>query len=88
MALAEESGMKLIETEWMNYRNAVIPKNASSTQLQECRRAFFAGAWAYYSLLMNSLEPGTDETPQDMALMEKLDAEMREFKDRVVKGHA
>ena len=61
--------MKLIEAEWNTYRNAVVPKDAGETQLTEMRRSFFAGAWAYYSLLMRSLEPGPDETPKDMALM-------------------
>lgn len=80
--------VKLLETEWINYRNAVIPKDAGSTQLQESRRAFHAGAWALYSLLMNSFEPGTEETPKDLELMAKLDGEMREFKERVVRGWA
>ena len=80
--------MKLLETEWINYRNAVVPRDAGSTQLTESRRAFYAGAWAFYSLLMHSLEPGLEDTPNDLALMEKLDAEMREFQSRVAKGHA
>jgi hypothetical protein len=80
--------MKLLETEWMNYRNAVIPKEASSTQLTECRRSFYAGSWALYMLIMNRLEGGTEDTPGDLALMAKLDNEMRDFKDRVVKGVA
>ena len=80
--------MKLIETEWLKYRDAVIPKAAGATQLLETRRAFYAGAWAFYSLLMNSLEPGTDETPKDLELMAKLDAEMREFRRAVETGRA
>ena len=81
--------MKLLETEWITYRNAVIPNNASSTQLSESRRAFYAGAWALYSLMMNNFEHGTeDETPKDLELMAKLDGEMRDFKERVVKGWA
>lgn len=80
--------MKLLENEWVKMRNKVIPKDAPQVQLIEMRRAFFAGAWAFYSLLMNSLEPGLDETPKDMALMAQLDAELREFRDRVEKGHA
>ena len=81
--------MKLLETEWITYRNAVIPKDAGTTQLMESRRAFYGGAWAFYSLLMNSLDPSTpDDTPKDLELMEKLDREMREFKERVEKGYA
>lgn len=80
--------MKLLETEWMTFRNAVIPRDAGSAQLQDMRRAFYGGAWALYSLMMNSLDPGTEDTPKDVELMAKLDAEMREFRDRVVKGWA
>lgn len=80
--------MKLLETEWINYRNAVIPKDAGSVQLMESRRAFFGGAWALYSLIMNSLDPGHEPTEADLALMAALDREMREFKERVTKGWA
>ena len=80
--------MKLLETEWTNYRIAVIPKDAPSVQLSESRRAFYAGAWALYTLLMDSLEPGTDETPPDLSLMASLDREMREFQVRVATGAA
>lgn len=80
--------MKLLETQWMSYRNAVLGKDALLIQLRESRRAFYAGSWAFYSLLMNSLEPGTDETPKDLELMAALDGEMREFQKRVVRGEA
>jgi len=80
--------MKLLETEWINYRNAVIPAAAGSAQLTESRRAFFAGAWAIYALIMNRLEAGTEETPADLKLMASLDSEMREFNARVKKGWA
>jgi hypothetical protein len=80
--------MKLLEAQWMSYRNAVLPQHASLIQLTELRRAFYAGSWAFYSLLMNSLEPGTEETPKDLELMAALDGEMREFQKRVVRGEA
>lgn len=80
--------MKLLETEWVQYRNAVIPKDAHSTQLMESRRCFYAGAWAFYSIMMNNFEPGIDDTPKDLQLMEKLDYEIREFRNRVVNGTA
>lgn len=80
--------MRLLETEWVNFRNQVIPKGAPQIQLLEMRRAFYAGAWAYYSLIMNLLEPGTDATEKDLRMMAQLDAEMRDFRDRVEKGHA
>lgn len=79
---------KLFETQWTEYRTKVIPNDASAVQLTESRRAFYAGAWAFYSLMMNNFDEGTDETPRDLELMRKLDTELREFKTRVSKGWA
>lgn len=79
--------MKPIETAWTSYREAVVPKDAPPIQLQESKRAFFGGAWALYALLMNDLDHSTDEdTPQDLGLMMKLDAELRGFRDQVLEG--
>jgi hypothetical protein len=80
--------MKLLETEWVNYRNAVIPRDAGSAQLTESRRCFYAGAWALYALMMNRMEGVAEPTDGDMNLMASLDAEMREFTARVTKGWA
>lgn len=83
-----ERAVKLLEAEWTTYRNKVIPKAAGSTQLTESRRAFYAGAWALYTLMMKHLEAGTEETVNDLVFMEGLAREMEEFKDRVIQGLA
>jgi hypothetical protein len=80
--------MKLIETEWQNYRRKVIPVHAAQVQLIESRRAFFAGAWAYYSLVMEHMTPDKEPTDADMKFMAQLDAEMRAFGERVKRGEA
>jgi len=80
--------MKLIETEWHNYRRKVIPTVAPEVQIIESRRAFFAGAWAYYSLVMEHLQPGAEPTDADMKFMADLDEEMRQFGARVKRGEA
>jgi hypothetical protein len=80
--------MKLIETQWGEFRRKVIPKDAGDVQLIEMRRAFYAGAWAYYSLVMNVLDPGTKVTARDLDIMAALDAELREFAERVERGQA
>lgn len=80
--------MKLLETEWITYRNAVIPKEASAVQLTESRRMFYAGAWSIYQLIMNRLDPGVEATDADLTFMSKLHDEMVEFKERVKRGHA
>ena len=80
--------MKLLETEFNALRRKAIPKDASANQIWEMRRAFFAGAWALYALLMNNFDDGESETPKDMQLMMKLHNEMVEFNDRVKRGLA
>lgn len=78
--------MKLLETEWDKYREAVIPKNAPQVQLTDMKGAFYAGAWALYTLIMSGLDGGSGETANDLALLAKLDAEMRDFNEREARG--
>ena len=80
--------MKLIATEWENYKRAVLPKDAPAVQVTESRRAFYAGSWAFYALVMNLLDSDREPTEKDLQMMANLDAEMREFGERVKKGWA
>jgi hypothetical protein len=81
--------LRLLTEQYESFKDAVGLRHASATQRREMKRAFFAGAWAYYSLVMNLLDPSTpDDTPQDLTLMAALDQEMRDFKDDVVSGKA
>ena len=36
--------MRSVQKQWDSYRAAVVPTQASPVQVQECRRAFYAGA--------------------------------------------
>jgi len=49
----------------------------------ETRRAFYAGAQALMGIVMNSLSPDSEPTEEDVAVMEDLDAELREFVAKV-----
>lgn len=80
--------MKLLETEWIRFRNSAIPKDAPGIQLTEMRRGFFAGAWALYALMINRFDTDKEPSEADLKLMAALDAEMREFGERVKKGWA
>jgi hypothetical protein len=42
--------MRLLE-QWNSYSQAVMPRDASAVQIQECRRAFYAGAQALMGVL-------------------------------------
>ncbi len=61
------------------YRARVIPPSAPEVQVEECRRAFYAGA---YFLLMNVAHNiGDDSTSEDQGIveLEKLKAECEAF---------
>jgi len=80
--------MRLIEGQWAQFREKVISANASDIQLREMRRAFYAGAWAYYALVMNRLNPTSEPTGDDIQLLAGLDDEMREFGESILRGEA
>jgi hypothetical protein len=77
-----------LAAEWENFRMAVIPFNASVTQVFEMRRAFYAGAWAIYQLQIEQTSPADEVTEEDLDFMRDLEAEMREFHDAVKAGRA
>lgn len=77
---------KLIEQQWLSYRNEVIPKNASLIQLQECRRAFYAGAQALLHTVLNLLEPCTEPTDADVAMLGRIEEELLKFAEAVEAG--
>jgi len=74
--------------QWATYRERVVPPTAGQLQVQESRRAFYAGAEAFFRVCMRGLEPGTEPTEEDFGLMEALDAELREFARDVAEGRA
>jgi len=79
---------KHIERMWLDYRAQALPAAAPSVQVSECRRAFYAGVWAFYSVLMNGFESGATETTADLNLMREIDAELTAFNDQVKRGLA
>lgn len=80
--------MPKIADEWESYRKDVLPKCASSVQLQECRRAFYCGALAFQTCLMRCLTPEPEPTQEDVELLEALDQELKEFARKVANGEA
>lgn len=74
--------------QWLSYWTAVKPDNAPPIQLQECRRAFYAGARALLSLEMTQLEDGTEPTDADLAMMDEVYAELLAFSEAIGEGRA
>jgi hypothetical protein len=74
-----EVKVETVAESFASYRAAVIPATASEVQVEECRRAFYAGA---YFLLMNvAYHIGDASTSEDegVAALERLQAELETF---------
>ncbi len=70
---------KLIEAGWVGFRLAVVPEDASKTQLEETRKAFFAGAQHLFASIMNILDDDREPTPADLRRMELISNELEVF---------
>jgi len=73
---------------WTAYRERVVPEDASRIQIQETRRAFYAGATALMALLLAHLDPGSEATADDLRMMDELDAELKRFAADIAEGRA
>jgi hypothetical protein len=85
---AEPINATSLAVAWASFRDRVIPKDAGPIQLQEMRRAFYAGAWALHtSMNAIALNPAL---PNDTAthLMESLAVEMEQFQADIKAGTA
>lgn len=71
--------MKHIEQEWIEYQRRVLPRDASDVQIRECKRAFFAGAHALYSIQITQTSQGSEITEADLNLVEAIRDELSEF---------
>jgi hypothetical protein len=70
---------KLVEAGWVGLRAAAIPADASETQLDEMRMAFFAGAQHLWGSINSFLESGEEPTAKDMRRMSAIDKELTQF---------
>lgn len=71
---------KIIEAGWVGLKMMAIPPSAGETQVNEMRKAFFAGAQHLLGSIMSMLDPGPDETAADMDRMTKIHQELEIFK--------
>jgi hypothetical protein len=69
--------MKTIFEDWQKFREKIIPKEAGAIQVEECRRAFYAGCAAMFSLTMEATDPkDEDECCENLS---QLEAELTAF---------
>ncbi len=78
--------MDTFESEFKSYRANVMPPKASKVQVQECKRAFFMGAKSAMRLLAQASDAPTED--EGVKNLEAMHEELRQFKDKVVKGKA
>jgi hypothetical protein len=75
--------------EWNGYMKAVFPDGRpDAIQLQETRRAFYAGAHAILSRILGDLTGGTEAEEQDLTMMNDFENELRSFNEDVKAGRA
>lgn len=70
---------QLIEAGWRSYELIVMNENAPDIQRKETRMAFFAGAQHLFGSIMVILEPGTEPTEKDLARVNQINTELRNF---------
>lgn len=71
--------MKYIEKGWDSYRKLLVEAGAGEIQIKETRQAFFAGAAVLFESIMRGLDPGDEETENDMQRMTDIANELHEF---------
>lgn len=65
---------------------AAFPPDIGVQQLIDLRRTFFAGAHSLYGLIMSGLSPEQEATPDDLAMMFEISAELLTFNEMVKRG--
>lgn len=79
----------LIKDAWDNYEERLLKTiDASPVQVQETRRAFYAGALTVIQEIAAKVSEGVEDTPEDLAIMDNLYAEFKQFGKDIEAGRA
>ncbi len=70
---------KHIEKAWEKYRLLAVPNDASETQVNETRQAFFAGASVLFNAILMHMSDDSEPTDRDMKLMTDINNEIASF---------
>jgi hypothetical protein len=76
--------MKIIESAWLDYREKVIPADAPDIQIDETRKAFYAGAGQLFQSILRVLGPGEEPTDADLTIMDGIQEELEAFLKDVI----
>lgn len=79
---------KLLASAWQSYAQDVMSPKAGNAQRIETRRAFYAGAAAFYDGLLAALTPGPEATDGDVRVLSAVREELNQFAAEVKEGRA
>ncbi len=70
---------KLILEGWNNYRREVMSKECGDVQMEETRRAFYAGSLHLFFALQEVLDTDREPTDGDLAQMRAIQDEIEDY---------
>jgi hypothetical protein len=70
---------RFLAEKWRSYAEQVLPDEAPTVQRVECRRAFYAGAVALWSIVNKHLSPDEEPTDSDLVIMRAIVDELQTF---------
>lgn len=70
---------RMLGDAWAEYREKLIPPEAGAVQVEETRRAFYAGAIQVFHGIHNGLSGGDDIGPEDEELIRGIATELDEY---------
>lgn len=79
---------QLMAEAWSEFAMRSIKGNVPFHLKKMFRRSFYAGADAVLIKILTELEDGTEETPNDLQLMDNLMNEIRRFGEDIKAGKA
>jgi len=77
--------VRRLEMAWLTYRHMVVPQQASAVQLQECRRALYAGMECMLNEIIIAMKEPADNI---VDRVEELQQELKDFSNQVKQGKA
>lgn len=69
--------MRTVFDAWQDYARKIVPADAGAVQVEECRRAFYAGAISFYRLMMEASQDPNEAVCERN--LERLHAELQEM---------
>lgn len=71
---------QIILEAWNGYRRKLLdPVGAGPVQIEETRRAFYAGAISLLTAIMMGLDPGAEATDADLGRMAAIERELQRY---------